>query len=122
MTETTSDLNARFAGSGKPLDPSVLHELNSIMRIYQLSPEDLFFKWEAYCIKLNIGSEQPELERLKAFKQDLQDDLEKKTRAQVHIKTERRVGATPRTTNKSGDVYGMYVQADCAFQVFGGQG
>jgi len=105
--DTLTELTERFGAGGKALEPDVAAELRSIMRLHELSVEDMFFKWDAYCIKMDSDELRVSLDSLRAFKQDLQDSLERSNRAQIHIKTEKRVGATPRTTTKSNDVYGM---------------
>ncbi|KAF3760318.1 DNA polymerase alpha, subunit B [Cryphonectria parasitica EP155] len=104
---TVAELNERFGAGDKGLGQDVVVEMQSIMRLHNLSPEDLYFKWESYCIKLDMNETQPSFERMNAFKQDLQDALEKTTRTQVHTKSERRTGATPRMANRGGDVFGM---------------
>jgi len=110
MAETSVlELNERFGPGGQELEPDVVTVLQSIMRMHQLSVEDLYFKWESYCIRMEADERQPSMDRLRAFKQDLQDALEKSSRSQVHIKTEKRVAATPRAVVKNGDVFGMYV-------------
>ncbi|KAJ3551947.1 hypothetical protein NPX13_g11235 [Xylaria arbuscula] len=105
----TQELNERFGTGDKPLDHNVLVELKSIMQLHSLSPQDLFFKWESYCIKLGVDEMKLSVESLGALKQDLLDALERNNRShQVQIKTEKRVGATPRTVAKNGgDVFGM---------------
>lgn len=106
---SVQELNELFGAGDKGLGQDVVVEMQSIMRLYSLSPQDLFFKWESYCIKLDIESAQPSYDKMRAFKQDLQDALEKSTRTQVHIKPERhhRAGGTPRAAAKGGDVFGM---------------
>lgn len=106
--ETVAELNELFATGNNELGRDVVAELQSIMRLHQLSPQDLFFKWESYCIRLDMDEMQPSNDKLRAFKQDLQTALEKNTRTQVHSKPEKRAGAAPRTSAiKNGDVYGM---------------
>ncbi|KAM5342447.1 hypothetical protein ACJ41O_013413 [Fusarium nematophilum] len=100
-----ADLQNRFSPH-KPLEPDVLSELQSILRLHSLSPEDLFFKWESYCIKLDLDAQAVTLEALRNLKQSIQDELEKSQR-QVHVKTERKVAGTPRGVAKGGDVFGM---------------
>ncbi len=103
-------LNERFAPpGGKELEADVVFELQSIMRMHELTPQDVFFKWESYCIKMDTDEMWPSMERLRAFKQDLQDALERSNRSQAHIKADnKRAGATPRTAVKGGgDVFGM---------------
>ncbi|CAM1508239.1 Fc.00g050870.m01.CDS01 [Cosmosporella sp. VM-42] len=102
-----SDLQSRFSPN-KPIEPDILAELESIMRLHDLSAEDLFFKWESYCIKLDIDAQSLSLSSVRNLKQNIQDALEKSHR-QVHVKTERKVAATPRqgVKSKGGDVFGM---------------
>ncbi|KAK0719632.1 DNA polymerase subunit alpha B [Lasiosphaeris hirsuta] len=106
--EALDELTERFGTSDKPLQPDIVSELKSIMRLYGLSVSDMFFKWESYCIKMDMDT-KTSLDSMRAFKQDLQDALERSTRTQANVKTEKRVGATPRTVakNNSGDVFGM---------------
>lgn len=103
---TVAELNERFGSGDKCLAQDVTVEMQSIMRLHDLSPEDLYFKWESYCIKLDIDAANPSFDKMRDFKQGLQNDLEKSTRTQVHSKPEKRVGATPRTS-KGADVFGM---------------
>ncbi|GAB1314444.1 DNA-directed DNA polymerase alpha subunit pol12 [Madurella fahalii] len=104
--DTLAELNQRFGSGNKDLESDVVAELKSIMRLHQLSVQDLFFKWESYCMKMDMGEFKASINTLRAFKQDLQDALERNNRSQVHVKTEKRVGATPRVA-KGGDVFGM---------------
>ncbi|KAB5531271.1 DNA polymerase subunit alpha B [Coniochaeta sp. 2T2.1] len=103
-----TELNDRFGSGGKQLQPDVVAELQSIMRLHELSPEDLWFKWESYSMKMDLEGNNVSITTLRAFKQDLQDALERSNRnPATHIKTEKRVGATPRTVTKNGDVFGI---------------
>ncbi|KAI1633545.1 DNA polymerase subunit alpha B [Biscogniauxia mediterranea] len=103
------ELNERFGSGDKELEPDVVSELQSIMRMHSLSVQDLYYKWESYCIKMDMGETKPSIESLRSLKQHIQDALERNNRShQVHIKTEKRPGATPRTTVKGGgDVFDM---------------
>ncbi|KAI0883314.1 DNA polymerase alpha, subunit B [Annulohypoxylon maeteangense] len=103
------ELNEQFGVPNKDLEPDVVSELRSIMRMHSLSAQDLYFKWESYCIKMDMDGNSLSVESLRALKQDIQDALERSNRAhQVHIKTEKRSSGTPRNAVKStGDVYGM---------------
>ncbi|KAM0546721.1 hypothetical protein ACHAPJ_010758 [Fusarium lateritium] len=100
-----ADLQTRFSPH-KPLEPDVLSELESIMRLHGLSAEDLFFKWESYCIKLDLDAQALTLEALRNLKQSIQDELENSHR-KVQVKAERKVASTPRGVAKGGDVFGM---------------
>ncbi|KAI1336213.1 DNA polymerase alpha/epsilon subunit B [Xylariaceae sp. FL0016] len=103
------ELNERFAMGGKDLGPDVIAELQSIMRMHSLSPQDLFFKWESYCIKMDMDEMKLSIENLRQLKQNIQDALERNNQThQIRIKSEKRTGATPRTATKNGgDVFGM---------------
>ncbi|KAI4868265.1 DNA polymerase alpha, subunit B [Hypoxylon rubiginosum] len=103
------ELNELFGMPNKELEPDVVSELQSIMRIHSLSAQDLYFKWESYSIKMDMDGNSLSLETLRALKQDIQDALERSNRTHhAHIKTEKRSAGTPRTAIKNGgDVYGM---------------
>ncbi|KAH7318474.1 DNA polymerase alpha subunit B N-terminal-domain-containing protein [Stachybotrys elegans] len=103
MAET--DLQARFSPN-KPLEPDVASELESIMRLHSLSVDDLFFKWESYCIKMDLDAQAISLASIRNLKHSIQDALEKSHR-QAQVKTERKVAATPKAGSKGGDMYGM---------------
>lgn len=116
------ELNERFALGDKPLEPDMLAELQSIMRLYSLSVQDLFFKWESYCIKLEMDELKLSVETLRNLKRDIQDSLERESRTQhAQVKTEKRAGATPRAAGKgnvnSGDVFGMSVASIDSFKM-----
>ncbi|KAM0328523.1 hypothetical protein ACHAQA_004930 [Verticillium albo-atrum] len=102
-----AELNELFGSGHEGIEPDVLKEMESIMRLYELSAEDLFYKWESYCIKMDMDAATVSLPPLRNLKQDIQDALEKNTRQQTQVKTEKRVGATPRAARAGGDVYGI---------------
>ncbi|KAK0635827.1 DNA polymerase alpha subunit B N-terminal-domain-containing protein [Bombardia bombarda] len=106
--DTIAELNERFGSVNGQLAPDIIAELQSIMRLHQLSVQDMFFKWESYCIKMDLGEVKvSSMDTLRTFKQDLQDALERSNRTQAISKTDKRFGQTPRTANKTGDVFGM---------------
>ena len=102
-----TELQSRFSPN-KPLEEDVRAELESIMRVHNLSAEDLFFKWESYCIKLDLDAQAISLSAVRNLKQNIQDALEK-TQRQAQVKTERKVAATPKpkASAKGADVFGM---------------
>lgn len=106
MDDTLAELNQRFGSGAKDLEPDVVAELQSIMRLHQLSVSDLFFKWESYGLKMGMDDFKANIDTLRAFKQNIQDELERSNRSQVHVKTEKRSGGVPRAA-KSGDVFDM---------------
>ncbi|KAK4138352.1 DNA polymerase alpha, subunit B [Trichocladium antarcticum] len=103
--DTLAELNERFGPGNKDLEADVVAELKSIMRMHQLSAQDLFFKWESYGMKMGLDDFKASIDTLRAFKQHLQDELERSNRSQVHIKPEKR-GPAPRAS-RGGDVFGM---------------
>jgi len=105
--DTVAELNDRFGNGVDDLQPDVVSELESIMRMHELSVQDLFYKWESYCIKMDMDEQKTSVSTLRPFKQDLLDALERTTRTQAVSKPEKRFGATPRTATKGADVFGM---------------
>lgn len=110
MVDMATELNELFAQPNSPLQSDVLGELQSIIRVHGIEPQELFFKWEAYSIKMGTENTTMEYKTAKDFKKDLQDALERESRGKTHLQSasKRGVGATPRNAN-TGDVYGVYV-------------
>ncbi|KAF3384309.1 DNA polymerase alpha subunit B [Penicillium rolfsii] len=108
MTDTTAELNELFVATfpdGVPKD--ILTELQSILRIHLITPEELFYKWESYSMKM--GEEvKLSMETVRGFKQDVQEALERENRGKIGRQAEKRtiVTATPRATAGT-DVFGM---------------
>ena len=99
MDDTTAELNELFATSapdGLPKD--ILAELQSILRVQLISPQELFYKWESYCLKMGAEETKMNLETVRLFKRDVQDSLERESRGRAGRQTEKRstVTATPR--------------------------
>ncbi|KAJ5653880.1 hypothetical protein N7490_000883 [Penicillium lividum] len=106
--DLTAELNDHFAATfpdGLPKD--VLAELQSIMRIHNLTAEELFYKWESYSMKM--GDEvKLNMTTVRALKQDIQEALERDSRAKAGRQHDKRnaVTATPRAS-AGGDMFGM---------------
>lgn len=110
MTTINVELNELFAiPPVTELPPDVLGELQSILRLHSISPQELSYKWESYSMKM--GSEQTKLDlaTARAFKKDLQETLERESRGKAHIRSVDKRGAyaTPRSTGKGDNVFGM---------------
>ena len=110
MTTINTELNELFAIPPiTELPPDVLGELQSILRLHSISPQELSYKWESYTLKM--GSEQTKLDlpTARAFKKDLQEMLERESRGKVHVRSVDKRGAyaTPRSAAKGDDVFGM---------------
>ena len=114
MADTKAELNELFAIlPATKLPPDVLGELQSILRLHSISPQELFYKWESYSMKM--GSEQTKLElsTARAFKNDLQEMLERESRGKAHVRSVDKRGAyaTPKSIGKRDDVFGMWVSS-----------
>ncbi|GAB7356616.1 hypothetical protein MBLNU459_g7338t2 [Dothideomycetes sp. NU459] len=107
MADTAADLNELFAAPDTELQQDVLGELQSVVRVHSLSPQELFFKWEAYSIKMGPDTRM-DYKTARDFKKDLQDALERESRgkAHTHSASKRSTAATPRSSN-TGDVFGV---------------
>ena len=113
MATTMADLNDLFAlPPVTELPPDIMGELQSILRLHSISPQELSYKWESYTMKM--GSEQTKLDlpTARAFKRDLQEMLERESRGRAHVRSVDKRGAyaTPRSAGKGDDVFGMYVR------------
>jgi DNA polymerase alpha subunit B len=111
---STKELNEHFAAShpdGLPED--ILIELRSILRVHGISPQELFYKWESYSLKMGSEETKVDLETIRAFKKDVQDILERESRSKAHMRSadKRGGGPTPRAPRvaiHSDDIFGMY--------------
>ncbi|KAK5085548.1 DNA-directed DNA polymerase alpha subunit pol12 [Lithohypha guttulata] len=100
------NLNALFAPVGNGLEPDIVGVLESILRLYSITPQELFYKWESYCLKMGSEETVLDLPTARMFQKDVQDGLERSHQGK-HSERKPIVNATPRTAVKSGDVYGM---------------
>ena len=112
MATIKAELNDLFAlPPVTELPPDIMSELQSILRLHSISPQELSYKWESYTMKM--GSEQTKLDLLtaRAFKKDLQEMLERESRGKAHVRSVDKRGAyaTPRSAAKGDDVFGMQV-------------
>lgn len=110
MADTTAELNELFASPTTELSPDVLGELQSLLRLYSISPQELFYKWESYSIKMGPDTSLT-LKTARDFKKDIQDALERENRAKAaHAKADKKTaGPAPRAGANTADVFGgMY--------------
>ncbi|KKF94473.1 DNA polymerase alpha subunit B [Ceratocystis platani] len=117
MLHTIAADLATFFPNAERLEPDIITELSSIMRLHELSVEDLFYKWESFCIKMECESANISLESVRSFKRDVQDALERSMRMQTSVavtgSARRNVQSggsamgTPRAPVRTGDVFGM---------------
>ncbi|KAH6641964.1 DNA polymerase alpha 70 kDa subunit [Boeremia exigua] len=110
MDDATTELTERFerycATKDHELPSDVLTELQTMMRLYSISAEELDFKWQAYSMKMGAEGERMELKSVRDFKKTLQDTLERESRGKAQQRTEiKRERPTPRA--KGGDMFDM---------------
>jgi DNA polymerase alpha subunit B len=118
----TDPFNELFSAPGTELPQDVLTVLQSITRIHSFDAQELFYKWESYCLKM--GSEETKLdyETAQAFKKDVQEKLEQDNRGKHSVtRGEKRggVGATPRNIQSNSDVFGMYASYQWEQRIIG---
>lgn len=113
MDDSTDEFNELFRGaSPNGLPQDVVGELQSISRLHAISPQELFFKWESYCLKMGAEETVLNLDNARALKQNVQESLERESRGKAHMRgTEKRPNpsATPRALGSNRDAFGMYV-------------
>lgn len=110
MADNTEELNELFSLAGhSKLPPDILGELQSTLRLHSISPQELFYKWESYCIKMGSEETRLDLTTARAFKKDVQEILEREIRGKAHMRSADKKGAhtTPRNAGNSGDVFDM---------------
>ena len=102
------DLNDLFGQSFKNgLPAEITGELESMQRLHSIKPQELFFKWESYCIKMGAEETKLDLDTVRMFKKDIQDSVEREHRGRAQRGSDKRatMTATPRASNS--DAYGM---------------
>lgn len=108
MSNIALELTDRFAPPNSELKLEILSELQSILRLHNISPEELSYKWESYCMKMGAEETQMDLKTTRDFKKDLLETVERESRAKAaKINDKRTVNATPRA-GMGNDVFGMY--------------
>ncbi|KAL1646279.1 DNA-directed DNA polymerase alpha subunit pol12 [Didymella pomorum] len=110
MDDATTELTERFERycdtKDREVPSDVLAELQSMLRLYSISAEELDFKWQAYSIKMGAEGERMELKTVRDFKKTIQDTLERESRGKAQQRTEiKKERPTPR--GKGGDMYDM---------------
>ena len=110
MSDIKEDLNSCFCRSSENgLPAEILGELESMLRLHSISPQELFYKWESYSLKMGSEDTRLDIDTVRMFKRDVQDGLEREHRGKHATRTDRRNGmvTTPRGV-VTGDVFGMY--------------
>ncbi|KAI1007981.1 hypothetical protein K3495_g263 [Podosphaera aphanis] len=97
------------AAAGAELEADVRAELQSIMRLYAIDVEELWYKWESYSMKL-MGSDELQLtiDTARNLKKNIQDELERESRTKAHhLQSHKRGRAVARGTNNNLDLFEM---------------
>lgn len=108
MADSKENVNALFAPTGDGLSPDILAVLDSTQRLHSISAQELFYKWESYCLKMGSEDTKLDLDTVRMFQKDVQDQLERGNQKTAHVGASARkanIGATPRAAN--GDMFGM---------------
>ncbi|KAJ6268673.1 dna polymerase [Bipolaris maydis] len=110
MDDVATELTERFERYCDTKDDEfpadVLAELQSMCRLYSISPEELDFKWQAYNMKMGGEENKMDVKTAQDFKKTIQDALERESRGKAQQRNEVKRGQpTPRA--KGGDMYDM---------------
>lgn len=113
MDDVATELTERFERYCDTKDDEfptdVLAELQSMCRLYSISPEELDFKWQAYNMKMGGEENKMDVKTAQDFKKTIQDALERESRGKAQQRNEGKRGQpTPRA--KGGDMFDMYVR------------
>ncbi|KAF3902913.1 hypothetical protein AA313_de0209494 [Arthrobotrys entomopaga] len=87
------------------LPEEVLTELQSMLSIYTIDAEELFYKWEEYCLKHE--DVKPNLKNIMAFKQDTREQFEIEMRSKSKTAQTPAGRSGPRTAKNAGDMFNM---------------
>lgn len=110
MADITTELTERFERycdtKDHELPVDVLTELQSMLSLYSITPEELDFKWQAYNIKMGGEDSKMDVKTAREFKKTIHDALERESRGKAQQRSDvRRNHPTPRA--KGGDMYDM---------------
>lgn len=95
------------------LTPDIVAEFLSMLRSYGFDDQELFWKWESYCMRMGSDDTKLDLETVRLFKKDVQEQLEKDIRAKArHNNSTSRQQKTPRHHKNSGDPLALLVSLD----------
>lgn len=88
------------------LPDEVMVELQNMLRIYNIDAEELFFKWEEYCLKMGEDIKL-NLKNITAFKDDARDQFEIEMRVKSKSAQAPAARGPQRTAKNAGDVFNM---------------
>lgn len=78
LDANTDELEKRFPEIEGKID--ILAECQSVMRLFSIDATELYYKWESYCLKTESPDLKMNLDTIRAFKMDLQMQLERESR------------------------------------------
>ncbi|CBX96702.1 hypothetical protein IAQ61_005437 [Plenodomus lingam] len=108
MEDPTTELTERFERycdtKDNALPSEVLAELQSMIRLYAISPEELDFKWQAYYMKMGGEENKMDVKTARDFKKTIQDALERESRGKAQQRHDVKRGQ-PAPRAKGGDMY-----------------
>jgi DNA polymerase alpha subunit B len=67
----------------QPLE--IMGEFHSMLKLYDIDVQELFFKWESYSMKMGPDDTKLALDTVRAFKKDVQDQLEREVRGKTRM-------------------------------------
>ena len=114
MATSTEGLDEFFSIPGATSIPiDIQSELQSILRLHSIPPQELFYKWESYCIKMGSEETKLDLPTVRAFKKDIQEMLERESKSRSHMRSADKRGthATPRAGAGHDEMLGMWVSS-----------
>ncbi|KAI5295383.1 DNA-directed DNA polymerase alpha subunit pol12, partial [Ascosphaera acerosa] len=76
------------------LDQEILNELQSMQRLHAISAQELFYKWESFCMKMGAAETRLTLQNVRALKRDVQEALDRESRAKHVIRNQENRRAT----------------------------
>ncbi|KAK6351136.1 DNA-directed DNA polymerase alpha subunit pol12 [Orbilia javanica] len=88
------------------LPDEVMVELHNMLRIYNIDAEELFFKWEEYCLKMGEDIKL-NLKNITAFKDDAREQFEIEMRAKSKSAQAPAARGAQRAAKNTGDVFNM---------------
>lgn len=106
MADSSEEINNLFGGSnpdGLPKD--VMGELQSISRLHSIPPQELFYKWESYCLKMGAEETVLNIDTARALKRDIQESLERESRGKSNLRGTN--ASVSRAFGNNRDVFGM---------------
>ncbi|KAK6361634.1 DNA-directed DNA polymerase alpha subunit pol12 [Orbilia blumenaviensis] len=88
------------------LPDEVMAELQNMLRLYNIDAEELFFKWEGYCLKMGEDIKL-NMKNITAFKDDAREQFEIEMRAKSKTAHAPAARGVQRAAKNAGDVFNM---------------